>query len=184
MKYSFTKEELNANIGGSGADDSVHAYLERGPGERITKTITLSANNATQSLNAFQLTGTVRLLRLYAKVLTGTLTNMTSVSFNLYDSTDVVQLTKTDGSMSGKPVGTFIFKNAALNTTMAISDPTAGAVTEGSTGANFYASIINQKTAANTYIRLTYTTNMTPIAGTIQVWAEFVPMGIGTLVAV
>ena len=178
------RSQFNPNValGGTPAADSVHDYLERETGERITKTITLSANNTSQSLNCFQLTGTVRLLRLYGVLLTGTYTNATAVSFNLYDSTSAVQLTKTDGALTGKPVGTVIGKNAANTVTMFVCDPTAGAVVEGTTGINFYASLITQKTASNTYVRLTYTTNMTPIAGTIQVWADFVSIGTGTLV--
>jgi hypothetical protein len=181
MKYSF---DPNVAMGGTPIVDSLHEYLERTTGERITKTVTLAANNTSESLNCFQVTGTVRLLRLYGKVLTGTLTNMTAVSFNLWDGTSAVQLTKTDGVLTGKPVGTIIGKNAALGTTMFVCDPTAGAVNEGTTGINFYAALITQKTATATYVRLTYTTNMTPIAGTIQIWAEYVPIGVGTLIAV
>jgi hypothetical protein len=88
-------------------------------------------------------------------------------------------------------VGTLIAKNAAATVTMAIANNAAGALTEGASLSKAFAPFfITQKTGANTYVRMTYTTTDSPIAGSMLIHARFRPEehtlagAQGTLVAV
>jgi len=165
--------------------DSVHDYFHRISGTLKNKVITLTASAATQSLNCFQLTGSIEIFKLYGVITTATtLTNCTAAYFNLYDSTDVVALTKNDGVLSGMAVGTLFVKNASAGTTMAVANNVAGALTEPASNKSFYPFIITQKTVADTYIRFTYTTSDTPIAATLTIYCEYSPIGDGTLTEV
>ena len=166
---------------------SIMGYVKRIHGTILSKQITLSANNTTASVNIFQLTGTVKIRRLYAFITEKTtLANLTVGSFDLYDSTAVVQLTKADGVLSGCAVGTFIVKSEKNDMTWAKADNVAGAIVEptyeGSELFSYFT--ITQKTGANTYVRFTYTTTDAPINAKITVYAEYIPLGGGTLEAV
>ena len=171
-------------------DDSVHDYFHKGIGESISKTITLGASGTTASVNVFQLTGTVEIVSLHGYIKTATtLTNCTASSFDLYDGTNTVQITKTDGVLSGFAVGTFFLKNAALGVTMAVADNSQARLTEGaSLSKSFAPFFITQKTATGTYVRFTYTTSDAPIAATLLIHARFRDEAhtglVGTLVAV
>jgi hypothetical protein len=86
----------NSSMPGTGIqDDSIHSYFHASVGEGVSKVITLGGTGAT-SLNIFQLTGTVEVLSLHGFITAAaTLTNMTGVHFELWDSTAAVDLTKT-----------------------------------------------------------------------------------------
>lgn len=167
--------------------NSVFDHLEQSIGTPASKVITLSVNNNTQSLNCFQITGTVEVIRLYAEITTvTTLANCTNAFFELYDSTASVDITKSaaGAALSGMAVGTFMVKDAAVGTALAVANNVVGAVTEGSTTKIYNEFFATQKTAADTYIRFTYTSTDAPVAATITVHVEFIAVGDGTLVAV
>ena len=167
--------------------ESVYDHLEQATGTLASKTITLDVNNGTQSLNCFQLTGSIKALRLYAEITTAsTFTNCTNVFFELYDSTSSVDITKSSPGavLSGLAVGTFMVKNAVASTALEVADNVAGAIVEDSTTKIFHQFFLTQKTAANTYIRFTYTSSDAPVAATITVYCDYVGLGSGTLVAV
>jgi hypothetical protein len=181
-------QALNASIPDGQEVNSVHDYLERSVGDVISKTITINANDTSASVNVFQVTGSIEIIRLYGVITTATtLTNCTGAYFNLYDGTASVALTKNDGVLSGMAVGTAFIKNATATTTMAVADNAVGAVTEASSAKFFYPAIVTQKTGANTYIRFTYTTTDAPADATFTIFAEYrlPPAGFtGGLVAV
>ena len=170
-------------------DDSIHDYFHSSVGEGVTKTITLSGTGAT-SLNIFPLTGTVEVVSIHGFITAAaTLTNLTGGHLELWDSTAAVDLTKNDGALSGMGVGTLLVKNALAASTIGIADNVAGALTEGASLSKAFAPFfITQKTGANTYIRWTYTTTDSPIAGTIFWHVKYRPENhgvvTGTLVAV
>lgn len=178
---------LNTAAPASKTVESVYDHLELAIGSLVNKTITLNVNNNTQSLNCFQLTGTVEVLRLYGEITTtGTFTNCTNVFFELYDSTAFRDITKSGAGavLSGMAVGTFIVKNAAKGTALVVANNATGIVTEGSTAKIFEQFFLTQKISANTYIRFTYTSSDAPIAATITVYCDYIAFGSGTLVVV
>ena len=165
--------------------ESVFDHLEQTIGTTISKVITLNVSNGTQSLNCFQLTGTVEVLRLYGEITTtSTFTNCTNVFFEIYDSTATRDITKSGAGavLSGMAVGTFIVKDAALGTALAVANNSTGMITEGSTAKIFEQFFLTQKTAADTYIRFTYTSSDAPVAATITVYCDYIGLGGGTLV--
>jgi len=178
---------LNTTHPSAVTSDSAYWHLEQTVGNLVTKVSTLSASNTTASNNLFQVTGTVEITRLYAELTTATtFTNCTNVHFDLYDSAAAVDITKSGpgATLSALAVGTFMVKNAINTTALAIADNVAGVVTEGSVTKIFDQFFITQKTGANTYMRLTYTTTDAPIDAVITIYADYIPIGAGTLVAV
>lgn len=173
-----TQEALNNAIPSAPTVNSINSITRRAGGLLASKVITLSANNTTASVNIFQLTGSVKIKKLFGIITTKTtLANLTVGSFDLYDSTAVVQLTKADGALSGCAVGTMVAKIASNATTWGKNDNAAGAVMETAGVPDVFAMcVVTQKTGANTYVRFTYTTTDAPIAATMTVYAEYVPM--------
>jgi hypothetical protein len=167
--------------------NSVNNLTARVAGLQLSKAATLSANNTTASVNCFQLTGSVKVLKIYA-ILTAktTLANCTAASFDLYDSTAVVQITQAEGVLSGLAVGTMVAKYDDNAVTWAINDNAAGKIMEHATNPElFHMFVATQKTAANTYIRFTYTTTDAPANAVLTVYVEYIPLGTSsTLVAV
>lgn len=186
MQYPDTAQVLNTALPASPVPNSINSITRREGGLIASKVITLSANNTTASVNAFQLTGQVLLKRIYGVITTKTtLANLTAASFDLYDSTAVVQITAAGGALSGMAIGTFFGKIGLLAANFAVANNAAGAVSEpAAVGEYFSECVLNQKTAANTYVRFTYTTTDAPIAATLTLYAEYVPIGASTLVAV
>jgi len=165
--------------------ESVYDHLEQISGSLVSKVITLNVNNGIQTLNCFQLTGTVEILRMYGFVTSQTtFTNCTAVFFELDDSTAQVDITSSGITLSGLANETFFVKDAAKASTLALADNVAGAITEGSTTKIFEQFFLTQKTGANTFIRLSYASTDTPIAATFTIFCDFIALGAGTLVAV
>jgi hypothetical protein len=170
--------------------DSIHDYFHASVGEPVTTEITLAASGGAESINMFQLTGTVEVVSIHGFVSEATtLANLTGGSLQLWDSTAAIQITKNDGVLSGMGVGTLLVKNAVAANTIAIADNAVGALTEGASLAKAFAPFfITQKLGADTYIRWTYTTSDTPIDAKIFWHIKFRPEAhgaiIGTLVAV
>ncbi len=180
-------QALNTEAPATITPESVYWHLEETTGSQVSKVVTLSVSGGTQSLNCFQLTGTVEVLRLYAEITSAaTLVNCTNVFFELYDSAASVDITKSVAGavLSGLAVGTFLVKDAAAGVVLAVADNADGAVTEGSSTKIFDQFFVTQKIGENTYVRLTYTSTDAPIAATIKVYCDYIRMGSGTLVVV
>ena len=171
-------------------DDSIHDYFHKGIGESVVKEITLAGNAGAESVNIFQLTGSVDILSIYAFISDATtLANLTGGHLELWDSTAAVDITKNDGVLSGMGVGTLLVKNAAASTTIGIANNAVGALTEGASLSKAFAPFfITQKTGANTYVRWTYTTSDAPIVAKLEWHCRYRPedhgVVTGTLTAV
>ncbi len=166
--------------------NSLFALSLRDSNHIVTKTITLNINNGTQSLNCFQVVGTVRIARLYAEITDATtLTNCTAAFFELDDGAAQQAITLNNGVLSGMAVGTFVAKTATAGNTMSIANNATGVVIEPVADKRaFNRFFITQKIGVNTYIRFTYTSTDTPANAQIKVWAEYRAMNSGTLVSV
>ena len=145
----------------------------------LANTITLSVNNGTQSLNCFEVTGTVRVSRLYAEIIdTTTLTNCTAAFFELDDGVVQSAITLNNGVLSGMVVDTFMAKTATSGVVLSIANSATGVITEPAAGKNaFQRFFATKKRGANTYIRFTYTSTNTPIDAQIRVYVEYKGMG-------
>lgn len=197
MKYSITNTDIavssadaSANVDivdviGNKSDTSAGTSLvsitKRTSGSLASKAVTMNASNTTANVNCFQITGTVNILKIYG-ILTAktTLTNCTATYFDLYDSTAAVEITKSDGVLSGLAVGTTMIKTAVNTTTATIIDNVAGAVSD----TTFLPFFVEQKTGANTYIRFNYTTTDAPANAVMTVYVEYRLLGGATLTAV
>jgi len=167
--------------------DSPNDHLRRIAGRLVSKALTMNVNNGTQSVNAFQVTGTVLIKKLYGFLTNAaTLTNCTAAHFELDDGAAQVDLTKNDGVLSALPVGTFVCKNDLAAATMGIADCTNGALTEANADKEgFKEFLVTQKTGQNTYIRFTYTSTDAPAAAVLTVYCEYVVLdGTGAVAAV
>lgn len=165
---------------------SVHDYLDRVSGDMVTKVATLNLNNTTGSINLFQITGAVEIIKLFG-VLTAktTLTNCTNAYVDLYDSTTAVNISKaTTLTLSGMTVGGIIYKNAVATSVLQLADANVGNIAEGAQALSFYRFMAVQKSGANTYIRFTYSTTDAPSNAQMTFYVEYRPLGTGTLVAV
>lgn len=180
-------DALNTAHSSALVDDSVFETLHRAIGHKTEKTITLSANNTTASVNIFQITGTIHIYRLYAEVIDATtLANCTAASFDLWDSTSAVQITAASGVLSGVPVGTYILKSGLAANAFDVNSAQSGSLTEQTyEGSDIFSRVIvTQKTAADTFIRFTYTTTDAPINAQLNVYIEYRELNGGTLVKV
>lgn len=180
---------LQSNLGYNVPNvNSVHDFLNRVGGFAIDKTITLNANNTTQSLNIFQLTGTCSILRLYGKIIDATtLVNCTAASWDLFPTGGAAkQITAATGVLSGAGLGSFIFKTGLAANAFALADTTDVQITEQTYEGNsvFNEFMITQKISIDTFLRFTYTTTDTPINAQIKIFCEYREIGEGTLTVV
>ena len=166
------------------AADSVHEYLERTAGEKISKTLAC-VSTGTVVNNVFAVTGACKILKLYGVVNTA-LANATNVHFALYDGTATLPLTKTTtATLSALGVGTTFQKVAALATALNICDSAAGCVYENAGTDLFFPCVVQKKINVATYIQFIYTTSTNPLAGNVTIYIEYRPdTADGAIVAV
>lgn len=172
---------------GDGSDNTPEGAIIRSGGKHTTNFITLNANNTSANVNVFQLTGTVNILALHGEIVTATtLTNCTSVYFDLWDGTNSTAITKTTGaSLSGYAAGGFMIKDSDSATALSTVQNNQARVKEAGTGARLFNEFLcTQKASTNTYIRFNYTTTDAPINATIQVGIVYVDLDNGTVTAV
>lgn len=172
---------------GTGSDDTAEGALIRAGGKHATKTITLSANNTSASVNVFQVTGTCEVMSLHGEVkVATTFTNCTSVYFDLWDGTTSVPITKTTGcALSGFGVGSFFIKDTDVASALSTLQNNQCRIKEAATGAKVDANLfIVQKISTNTYIRFNYTTTDAPINAQIKVDCGWADIDNGEIVAV
>jgi len=154
----------------------------------LTKSVSVSktfSGTGATTVNLFQLTGTVKVNKLYG-ILTAktTLANMTATYFALYDGTATNAITKNDGIFSTGIVGGVIAKAAASSVTASINLAATGTIIDLAAG-NYYPFLATQKSTVNTFISFLYTTTDNPIAATMVFYVEYEQVGgAGTLVAV
>lgn len=154
----------------------------------ITRTVTkqLSANNTTEAINLFQVTGAVRIFRIMGVIVDDTtLTNCTAAHFDLYDGTTDVDLTDNTGDLSGRGVGSHFAKCQNLSSAFEIANNNQARVTESSTDPRlFWQCTVTQKGGAQTFIRFKYTTTDAPINAQIKFYVSYSPINGGGLTEV
>lgn len=172
---------------GTASSNNPEGAIIRAGGKHTNKTITLSASATSANVNVFQLTGTVDITGLHGEIVTATtLTNCTSVYFDLWDGTTSVPITKTTGAaLSGFNVGGFFIKDADVASSLTTQNNDQCRIKEAATGARVQAEFIaTQKTGTNTYIRFNYTTTDAPIAATVKVDIVWRDIDAGSITAV
>ena len=178
MRFPDTAQVLNTAIPTTPVTNSINSITRREGGLMVSKVITLSASNTTASVNAFTVAGSVRVKKLYGIITTKTtLANLTVGSFDLYDGTNTVQITKADGVLSGFGIGTIFAKIDDNAVTWGVGDNSQVRLIENAGYGNTFMDFVAvQKVSTNTYIRFTYTTTDEPIAATITVYCEYIPL--------
>lgn len=172
---------------GTGSDDTAEGAIIRSGGKHVSKTITLSANNTSANVNVFQLTGVCSIMALHAEIKAATtLTNCTSVYFDLWDGTTSSPITKTTGAdISGFGVGSFLIKDANNASSITTIQNDQARIVEAASGNHVELGFVAiQKISTNTYIRFNYTTTDAPINAQIDVHVNYKDIDSGTIVAV
>lgn len=117
-----------------------------------------AAGGGSESINLFQIRGSVDILALRAEVTTALSAGpLTAALFELWDSTAPVALTLNTGVLTSLAIGSIFSKNDIAGVIMNVLSPAVGAMAEHATQADILKAFrVIQKTAANTYLRLTY----------------------------
>ena len=181
-RINFLKHEFT----GTASDNTPEGAIIRAGGKHVDKTITLSANNTTASVNVFTFTGSVFGLSLHADVVDATtLANCTNCYFDLWDGTNSVPLTKVTGAdLSGAGVGSFMLKTATASSALTINLNDQVRMVEVSGNKTSQGFAATAKTGVTNYLRFTYTTTDTPINAQIEVHVEFADIDSGTFTPV
>lgn len=181
--YNWLKEIFS----GTGSDDTGEGALIRSGGKYVEKDVLLSANNTSEDINVFQVTGANKVFTIHGEVtLATTLTNLTNAYFDLWDGTVSVPLTKTTGAtMSGFRVGAFFIKDSDVLSALTTLNNDQARMKEAAVGAKENAPfIVVQKISTATYIRFRYTTTDAPINARLRIKISFADIDAGTIIAV
>jgi hypothetical protein len=157
--------QLNAVIPnvttGQVVPNSPECFMHRMTGNLAYVEKTFAGTSGAASTNIFQITGNVELLACWG-VMTD-VTNVTAItvaSWNLYDGTNTVDITKASGTtLSGAGLYSTINKTAVAGTALSFNNSTQCRLMENATGARtMYPCIIAQKAATGSFIWWTNTT--------------------------
>lgn len=187
MSIANPSAQLKTGFTGSGSDNTPEGAAIRTGGKHVTNTITLSANNTSESVNVFQFTGTLDCLLLHAFIVDATvLTNCTGCYFDLWDGSVSVPLTKASpgGDISGFGVGSVLTKIDAASSDLDVKNNNQVNLLEVSGNKVAQAFEIIQKAETDCYIRFNYTTTDTPIDAQIKVDLNYADIDSGTITAV
>lgn len=148
----------------------------------VSKSLTLTGNNATVNTPLFKITGTVEIRALYGIVTTVLGANHTASAFRINDQTSQIYLTAVGGTdISAAPVGSMIIKNVLVATAITLKSSVAGAILEPTTvNQDIFSPIMLQQKAAGveTDIEYHYATTDTPHSGAISFYCGFLPVSI------
>ena len=172
---------------GIGSDNTPEGGIIRAGGKHVSKIITLNANNASASVNVFQVTGYNKCFDIHGSINLGTtLTNCTDCYFDLWDGTNSVALTKITGAtISNFGVGSGFIKDAAVTSPLTVINNNQCRMNEAAVGVKEGAPFtVTQKISTNTYIRFNYTTTDAPINAQLEIHITFADINSGTIVAV
>lgn len=150
-------------------------------GFQISKDISTTANNATAVVPIFTLTGSVRIIALYAIVTTTLGSNQTAAYWRLNDQGAQVDISLNTGTtVSSMGVGSLLTRKSVATVALTADNSTAAKVTDpvAATATDvFMPFVVTQKVAgALTQIEYVYTTNQTPTTGAITFYAQFQPL--------
>lgn len=153
---------------------------------------TLSANNTTESVPLFRITGAVEVLKLYGVVTTVLGANHTGAFWRLNDQTAQVDISLSTGgaTLSAAPVGTIVSRDdtAAGANVARVMSSAAGTVADNFANTSGLANVCttfraNAKAGANTDIEYRYTTTDAPTSGVIQFFIEYIPLSASGAIA-
>ena len=138
------------------------------------KEATLDANNNSAAVNLFKIHGTVEVAKIFAVVSEGAIINLTDMSFDAYDGSVAVALSNGDAVLSGANVGSFVAKTEDAGETLSVNiNDQVRLIEDLDIKISFQCFILTQKLSTDTFIRLQYTTNETPIAAKIKVYVQY-----------
>lgn len=154
----------------------------------LSKSQTLSGNNATVATALFSITGIVEVLRMWGVVTTVLGSNVTAAAYRLNDSTAQSDITLNTGStLSSFSAGSGFYKRGLSTTALTVISASQERVNDPSAAnASEYTSVIlTQKTGSvTTNIEFVYATTNTPTSGAIQHFIEWRPLSAGATITV
>jgi len=182
---SVTPQLLSSFVGTARSNTPEGAVVRAG-GKTVTKTITLSANNTSASVNLFSFTGTLSGVGLQAEITAKTtLTNLTAGYWDLWDGTNSVVLTKVIGGvLSGMAIGTYFAKTLIATSAFTVHDNSQVRMTESAGSKVPQAFTITAKTGVTNYLRFNYATTDAPINAQVRFDFEYIDRDSGTITAV
>lgn len=162
--------------------NSLNEINIREGGLHIDKELTITGTGA-NTANILQLVGSIIVTNQWAIITeVTTLTNLTNMYSDLYDGTNIVNLTSDGATLSGMPVGTMFTKDKVMSEVYSINDASECRVLETledrKIGRPF---VITQKNTVDTFIRLHFTSTDAPVSFKVKVHFEYVPLNGSTL---
>lgn len=162
------------------------AYLA--PMLRTTSTHSFTANNtANNTIQIFQVTGAVRVSKLWGVVTTAMGANHTGIFFVEYDGTSAVNISaSSSGNLNSAAVDSFVgVTGVAATQTSVVTNATGNAHAIAANQEAFQEFFLIQKAGVNTYVGYVYTTTDTPTSGAMTWTIEWEPLSAdGNVVAV
>lgn len=135
-----------------------------------SKAVTLNVNNTTGSIVAFTITGSIRVLQLYAVVSTVLSANITAAHWRLNDQTATIDISLAAGTtLSAAPVGSLIMRTGLAAAALTLKSNAAGAFQDAAAAGDdvFTPFVIVKKTGAVTTIDFRYSTTDAPSSGVL-----------------
>jgi hypothetical protein len=155
------------------------------PTIKISNTKALSANNTSAAVNIFQVTGAIRVTKLYGIVSTTIGVNHTGSQFAGYDGTTTTPLSAAATTpLSAAAADSYLGVNALAATPTSVAVNTA-AVWHESASANtlvFQEFFGGAKSGVSTYLQYLYATTDTPTSGGITFYCEYEPLSADAIV--
>ena len=135
-----------------------------------------------QTVNVFQVFGSVRIINQWARITEVTLMdNVTAVYATLYDGTTTTNLTANGIALSNLGVGTFFTKEKDVTNTYSLLSGATSGVLETTQDKNIGRPFtVNQKNGANTYIQLNATAGGSEQSFKMTLHFEYKPLNGGS----
>lgn len=183
--YDSNQNSVLAALPTNKSHNCIGDMAERAAGFILEVEGVLNANNTTETINIFKITGSVEIIDAYGEVTDATvLNNLTGCYFDAWDGTTAIEITDSAGAvLSGAPVGSMILKTADSSqiATVVLADQVR--VTEADTSKKtHHPFIVTQKNGADTYIRCHYTTSDAPINAKVKFYIVYRPKNGGSAV--
>jgi hypothetical protein len=142
-------------------ENSAYHRLNDIAGIHVDKSLTLNGNGATTT-NIFQVTGSVRAIKLFGYCTEATdSTTLSNFKWELDDGTAQSDITGVVNA-SGAVAGAILMKTATAAGATQFINPSAGVVTDAGSKSLFEPFLLTQKTGGvNTYVRISYTGDAT-----------------------
>lgn len=140
---------------------------------KATKSQTLSGNNTTVNTPLFRVTGSIRVVKLYAIVTTALGSNVTAAHWRTNDQTATLPITAAAGTtLSSFVAGSLLVRNSVLTVALTGDNASAAKVRDpvAATAPDVFMpfSIVQKTGGVNTDIEFVYTTTNTPTSGVLQ----------------